>query len=398
MTEVDKHCLCGGDICSDGGTSRSVAFAYQMEALVKKVAWVHGIEPLSLITARHEEIDRVVLAGAILTEVCMEASDGLGSWDRIIKKQEHYIWKGGVTPTQEEWLQALQMFQSAECLCRLEVQCPESECAIPKSRKRRKINLQGHDDFLRAATKICEPPNYATEVVLVECCDGTKAFPQYHIKHCMAWPQNDFFKSVFKILFQRMIFPFESAGNFQELPLKRHFLRDYAPAVPKHWPESIMPDLQKRVVWLPLDWGQAVKKTSTGKPCRVFISPQGKMFYHKKAIAASLGHELPDLDVPATDGLGRRLVWEPSIDMDCTDRPQHWPDGIFVNRGLRANWLPADWGEGFKVTSSGKLCRCYISPSGKVCYHKYNAETVVGISLPKINLPLDGVGTGIDFE
>ena len=53
---------------------------------------------------------------------------------------------------------------------------------------------------------------------------------------------------------------------------------------------------------------------------------------------------------------------------------------------------------GFKVTSSGKLCRCYISPSGKVCYHKYDAETVVGISLPKINLPLDGVGTGIDLN
>ena len=131
-----------------------------------------------------DQFDREVLIGAILTEVCMEALDGLGSWERIARKQAKCKWKDGIKPDMEECLQALQLFHSARCLNILEVQSES------KVRKRRRVSVGAH---VNRKTCYETPPSMSAMVELVErFTSTTKIFPNYQIKAARSWPQEDF--------------------------------------------------------------------------------------------------------------------------------------------------------------------------------------------------------------
>jgi len=69
---------------------------------------------------------------------------------------------------------------------------------------------------------------------------------------------------------------------------------------PEHWPSNVRADPRKWVYWLPENWGQGLKTTSTGRDLRCYISPCGQLFYHKGDIEKRLGRAL-DTRAPNKD-------------------------------------------------------------------------------------------------
>lgn len=66
----------------------------------------------------------------------------------------------------------------------------------------------------------------------------------------------------------------------------------YAPPV-GHGPANLRPApaCQKRLPWLPASWGRGFKMTAGGNEQRVFVSPEGKIHYHKKDVERTLERE-----------------------------------------------------------------------------------------------------------
>lgn len=48
-----------------------------------------------------------------------------------------------------------------------------------------------------------------------------------------------------------------------------------------------------------------------------------------------------------------------------------------MDLGIPRPWLPAGWGQGMKTTCVAKL-QCYVSPEGKLYYHRHDVERVTG--------------------
>lgn len=63
--------------------------------------------------------------------------------------------------------------------------------------------------------------------------------------------------------------------------------------------------------------------------------------------------------------------------------PAHWPPGVRVDLAMPVPWLPEGWGQGIKTTCIAWL-RTYISPEGKLYYHKHVVEQVVGKSFGNV--------------
>jgi len=66
--------------------------------------------------------------------------------------------------------------------------------------------------------------------------------------------------------------------------------------------------------------------------------------------------------------------------------PAHWPAGVRVDVGKPVYWLPEGWGQGVKTTCAAML-KCYVSPEGKMYYHRHVVEQIVGESLGKPDNP-----------
>jgi len=62
--------------------------------------------------------------------------------------------------------------------------------------------------------------------------------------------------------------------------------------------------------------------------------------------------------------------------------PAHWPPGVRVSIGRPVWWLPKGWGQGVKTTCAAWL-GCFISPEGKMYYHKHVVEQIVGKKFTK---------------
>jgi len=69
--------------------------------------------------------------------------------------------------------------------------------------------------------------------------------------------------------------------------------------------------------------------------------------------------------------------------VDKSETPSHWSNGVKIDPGKWVYWLPADWKQGIKTTASGKEFKCYVTPHGKLYYHKADIEKFLGQSLPK---------------
>lgn len=55
--------------------------------------------------------------------------------------------------------------------------------------------------------------------------------------------------------------------------------------------------------------------------------------------------------------------------------PEHWPEDTTVDPGTWVSWLPEGWGQGLKVTITGKMAKCFISPPPmKRYFHKEKVE------------------------
>lgn len=63
----------------------------------------------------------------------------------------------------------------------------------------------------------------------------------------------------------------------------------------KRWPVNVLVD-GERAFWLPDDWGQGVKNTGPGGTYVVWMSPAGRIFYHRPTMEQYLGRELSALD------------------------------------------------------------------------------------------------------
>lgn len=188
--------------------------------------------------------------------------------------------------------------------------------------------------------------------------------------------------------------------------LKHRFVDETGvePSLPDHWPANegfvLKVDCHKRVPWLPKEFGQGIKETSNGKTLQAYISPDGKLYYHKKDIEREYSMDLSSTDNPEMDGLGRLVEWEGAGTTDedkltvKLDAPAHWPADVVVDSGKRLSWLPADWGTGYRPTNTGKPLRVYISPEGTLRFHKQVIikEWFNGNDLPELNLQTNGRG------
>lgn len=120
------------------------------------------------------------------------------------------------------------------------------------------------------------------------------------------------------------------------------------------WPEGVVPEEGKWVFWLPDGWGQGVKTTSGGRPLKVYVSPSGKVFYHKVDVQNTFEQKLPEKDSKPYSHVN-------DVDL-ATFRPS-WP---------KKDWLPKDWFICYKKLPN-RLCKCFVSPDQSgYAYHKFS--------------------------
>jgi len=116
------------------------------------------------------------------------------------------------------------------------------------------------------------------------------------------------------------------------------------------WPENVTPVEGKRAFWLPSGWGQGLKTTKGGKPLKVYVNPDGKIYYHKMDIETAVETKLPE-----------REQKEAEEDMDVHTSIPTWPGGT---------WLPKEWFLCYKQLPN-RLHKCYVTPDQSgYCYHK----------------------------
>eukprot|EP00401_Gymnodinium_catenatum_P024236 CAMPEP_0117528482 /NCGR_PEP_ID=MMETSP0784-20121206/37337_1 /TAXON_ID=39447 /ORGANISM="" /LENGTH=829 /DNA_ID=CAMNT_0005324769 /DNA_START=18 /DNA_END=2507 /DNA_ORIENTATION=- len=119
--------------------------------------------------------------------------------------------------------------------------------------------------------------------------------------------------------------------------------RANSPEIPPHWPKNTVPT-KSRVRWLPADWGQASKITSSGKTVQAYISPCGKLCYGKAAVERIAGRKI-EIGTKGYGG-GRNPY--------TLDDVPPWPE-----------WLPRDgWRVAFRRFETGRVHRVYITPDG----------------------------------
>lgn len=117
-----------------------------------------------------------------------------------------------------------------------------------------------------------------------------------------------------------------------------------------NWPKDVVADDSKRIFWLPTDWAQGLKPKANGKSIKVFVSPEGGIFYRQKEIEKRLGRKL---DYSRTE----RCI--------STAVPT-WPD-----------WdLPHDWRLGYRKLPSQQLHPIYVPPNQNEGFlmQKYEVE------------------------
>jgi hypothetical protein len=182
------------------------------------------------------------------------------------------------------------------------------------------------------------------------------------------------------------------------------------PELPPHWPRDlngleIFVDCTKRVPWLPPEFGQGIKVTSTGRTLQVYISPTGNNYYHRCDLEKAEGVDCSAWaaeEHPPTDGIGRPIWYEKfTTATDESEKliselepPAHWPEGCVVHKGRRVPWLPEDWGQAWKETNTGRPLQAFIAPDGRRLFHRsaIEKEYFGGQRLPDLNLPLNGRG------
>eukprot|EP00931_Biecheleriopsis_adriatica_P038954 TRINITY_DN22278_c0_g1_i2.p1 TRINITY_DN22278_c0_g1~~TRINITY_DN22278_c0_g1_i2.p1 ORF type:complete len:466 (-),score=51.41 TRINITY_DN22278_c0_g1_i2:158-1555(-) len=162
----------------------------------------------------------------------------------------------------------------------------------------------------------------------------------------------------------------------------------------EHWPPGVARH-RCRAKWLPEGWGQGLKQTRTGNQRTCYVSPAGKIYYHKEDVQKSLEYKsqtttnqakntmentrVSSVPSPSDDNAKPKTEVSPRLqacDDQSTYHPEHWPPGVTIRRG-RVPWLPQGWSQGWKQTRSGKKVVCYVSPFGeprKLYYHKKDVE------------------------
>lgn len=99
--------------------------------------------------------------------------------------------------------------------------------------------------------------------------------------------------------------------------------------------------------------------------------PTGKLFINEEGLKA-LDRKCGDM-----------RAWDLRRRKECPppggwpQPPAHWPAGCRVDIGRPVPWLPEGWGQGVKTTCAAKLV-CYISPEGRMYYHRHVVEQVIG--------------------
>jgi len=179
------------------------------------------------------------------------------------------------------------------------------------------------------------------------------------------------------------------------------------PELPDHWPECTPPllvFLKKRPIFLPPDWGFAVKSTISGKTLGYAITPGGKGYFHKKDMEEKEGLDTT-IEYPPMDGLSRPIYWvgppenvpmeRVIFDRNELEAPPHWPEEVRPDTRRRIHWLPEEIGQGIKETSSGLTLQCYIMASGKRYFHRKDIERDLGYPLEDVHLELNGRGDPI---
>lgn len=156
-----------------------------------------------------------------------------------------------------------------------------------------------------------------------------------------------------------------------------------------HWPPGATPDSGKWVFWLPPGWGQGTKITSGGKPLKCYISPDGKMYYHKTDIEKSLGRKLATKDKEDDGGFLNTANIHKIV--------PPWPND---------DWLPKDWRIAYRKLP-GRLHRVFVPPGQDegFCYHKSNVEKFIagqgqlssfGNSKPMAEISLNAAGGDVE--
>jgi len=201
------------------------------------------------------------------------------------------------------------------------------------------------------------------------------------------------------------------SGETYKVPLENTFDENgKRPELPSHWPRDLnglelFVDCSKRVPWLPPEFGQGIKVTSTGRTLQVYIGPTGKNYYHRGDLEKAEGIDCSEWaaeEHPPTDGIGRRIWYEKFFHAaDESERlisdlepPAHWPEGCVVDKRRRVPWLPEEWGQAWKETITGRPLQAFIAPDGRRFFHrsKIEEEYFGGQRLPDLNLPLNGRG------
>eukprot|EP00927_Polykrikos_kofoidii_P060016 TRINITY_DN55098_c0_g1_i1.p1 TRINITY_DN55098_c0_g1~~TRINITY_DN55098_c0_g1_i1.p1 ORF type:complete len:755 (-),score=156.71 TRINITY_DN55098_c0_g1_i1:63-2267(-) len=139
---------------------------------------------------------------------------------------------------------------------------------------------------------------------------------------------------------------------------------------PAHWPADTEVDPGKWVAWLPEGWSQGIKTTSTGNRLKVYMTPEGKRFFHKVAIEQALGRKLASKEAPPED--------EPKECPSVHEAIPKWPEG---------DWLPKDWRLAFRKLPS-RLHRIFIPPNQEegFLYHRTDVEMYLAGNKTSVSL------------
>uniref|UniRef100_A0A7S1S9D4 Uncharacterized protein n=1 Tax=Alexandrium catenella TaxID=2925 RepID=A0A7S1S9D4_ALECA len=80
------------------------------------------------------------------------------------------------------------------------------------------------------------------------------------------------------------------------------------PTPPAHWPKGVRVHVGRPVYWLPKGWGQGVKTTCVAR-LAAFVSPEGKMYYHRHTVEFIIGRKLgPDDSLEGATGWAREQI------------------------------------------------------------------------------------------